>query len=220
MACCCMRSCCCSAWISSFMEASCADSGSRFTTGLFRMLRARLAYLSVFRDSSMLSSAPLQQAIITVLLLPPKESCSKRVSLDSRYGTCPPRFDSSPSAEMTLPSASSPQLMLMPSFIRPPTAAVFLLRSEPARSTRWNLAIMNSGRASVAASAEAAAVECCSRVMVKMAWEREEDAFISVAPVARAPEPRNKSLASSSSLVATSSLTPATKISPFSRSRM
>ena len=36
------------------------------------------------------------QAIMTVLELPPSESCSSRVSLDSRYGTCDAIFFSSP----------------------------------------------------------------------------------------------------------------------------
>lgn len=36
------------------------------------------------------------QAIMTVLELPPSESCRSRVSLDSRYGTCDAIFFSSP----------------------------------------------------------------------------------------------------------------------------
>lgn len=46
-------------------------------------------------------------ATITVdHLFPPRESCSSRVSLESRYGTWLPFFSWSPSAEITLPKAS------------------------------------------------------------------------------------------------------------------
>lgn len=54
------------------------------------MLRARAAYRSVFTDSSRLTSAGETHATITVRLLPPRLSCSIRVSLLSRYGTCRP----------------------------------------------------------------------------------------------------------------------------------
>ena len=39
-------------------------------------------------------------------LFPPKESCSRRVSLESLYGTWLPFFSLSPKAEITLPKAS------------------------------------------------------------------------------------------------------------------
>jgi len=42
-------------------------------------------------------------------LLPPSESCSSLVSLESRYGTWHPTFSSSPRAEITLPRDSCQQ---------------------------------------------------------------------------------------------------------------
>jgi hypothetical protein len=57
--------------------------GSLLMTGLFLMRRALSAYLRVLSVSSLLMSAGLTQAIITVRLLPPSESCSTRVSLES-----------------------------------------------------------------------------------------------------------------------------------------
>ena len=62
--------------------------------------------------------------------LPPSESLSRRVILESRYGTCPTRFLSA-SAVMQLPSASSERLMLAPSLRRAPLLSVLLARSEP-----------------------------------------------------------------------------------------
>lgn len=63
-------------------------------------------------------------------------SCSRRVSLESRYGMCFPL--PSTSAEMTLPRAESERLILHPSFNRSPVAPVLLARSDPARSTRFS----------------------------------------------------------------------------------
>ena len=48
---------------------------------------ALLAYFSVLRVSSRLASAGEMQATITVRELPPRESCNRRVSFESRYGT-------------------------------------------------------------------------------------------------------------------------------------
>uniref|UniRef100_A0A0M3HHD0 EMI domain-containing protein n=1 Tax=Ascaris lumbricoides TaxID=6252 RepID=A0A0M3HHD0_ASCLU len=69
-------------------------------------------------------------------LFPPRESCKRRVSLESRYGTCVTLPDAPPSALITLPNASSPQLILIPSFARSPVAPVRLSLSDPARSTK------------------------------------------------------------------------------------
>ena len=81
---------------------------SREQRTLFLMLRARLAYLSVFSVSMKSRSDGEMQAIISVrlkasndalqqlhsygllyrvYLLPPSESCRRRVSFESRYGT-------------------------------------------------------------------------------------------------------------------------------------
>ena len=50
------------------------EFGSLFTTGLFLIFLALLAYFSVFNVSSKLISAGETQAIIEVRELPPKES--------------------------------------------------------------------------------------------------------------------------------------------------
>lgn len=62
---------CCRRW------AIWAALGSRFTTGLFFMFLALFAYRSVFMLSSRFTSAGLTQAIMTVRLLPPRESCNQ-----------------------------------------------------------------------------------------------------------------------------------------------
>ena len=114
------------------------------TLGVFLMLRARLAYLRTFNVSAKLTSAGLTHASINVRLFPPSESWSMRVSFESRYGTCPvvlpprppPRvlcLLSSPRAEITLPSASSPWLIRTASSNRCPVVLVRLFRSDPAK---------------------------------------------------------------------------------------
>uniref|UniRef100_A0A3B3SXF1 Uncharacterized protein n=1 Tax=Paramormyrops kingsleyae TaxID=1676925 RepID=A0A3B3SXF1_9TELE len=52
---------------------------------------------------------------------------------------CEPLLFGSPSAPITLPRASSPLLIWMLSFNLSPLLPVFRMRSEPARSTKWNL---------------------------------------------------------------------------------
>lgn len=78
-----------------------------------------------------------------------------RVSLESRYGMCPLALIGSATAskpriarwprdlrvEITLPSASKPLLIEMPSFILSPCAAVRFNRSDPAKSTMLNLLV-------------------------------------------------------------------------------
>lgn len=79
-------------------------------------------------------------AIIIVLVLPPSESWSKRVSFESRYGmwwVLP-----STKAEITLPNALNDKFILVAYFIPSPVAPVLLALSEPARSTRFNLAAL------------------------------------------------------------------------------
>jgi hypothetical protein len=55
-------------------------------SGVFLMRQARLAYLRVLLVSSKLVSLLDTQAMSTVRLLPPRESCSRRVSLESLVG--------------------------------------------------------------------------------------------------------------------------------------
>ena len=76
-------------------------------------------------------------ATITVLVFPPSESWSSRVSFESRYGMCCDL--PSTRAEMQLPRAESERLIFVASLSRSPVACVFDCRSEPARSTRLSL---------------------------------------------------------------------------------
>eukprot|EP00965_Chrysotila_dentata_P240281 6203620-Pleurochrysis_carterae.AAC.7 len=69
------------------------------------MFFAREAKWSVFEVSSMFLADGETHAIIIVLPSPPMESISSRVSFESRYGMCPPRFFTSASAEITLPAS-------------------------------------------------------------------------------------------------------------------
>lgn len=126
---------------------------SRFTTGLFLIFLALLAYLIVLKLSSWLLSAGEAQAIIVVRELPPSESCKILVNFESLYGM---NVSSLPSvrADMTLPKADRPLLIEMPSYICLPLAPVFFIRSEPAKSTKWNLADTRSS--------EVAAFACAS----------------------------------------------------------
>jgi hypothetical protein len=112
---------------------------SLLTIGLFLIFLALDAYFIVLRDSSIFESLGLAHAIIVVLLLPPKLSCKILVNLLSRYGInyVPAAiFFSSVKAAITLPKASKPLFMLIPSYICLPTAPVFFMRSLPAKSTK------------------------------------------------------------------------------------
>ena len=71
---------------------------------------------------------------MSVRELPPRLSMSSRVRMQSRAGTCPPRFGL-PSTLMHLPSTSRLRLMAMASEGSPPVS-----ESAPARSTRYSFA--------------------------------------------------------------------------------
>eukprot|EP00961_Rhodomonas_salina_P104982 1413713-Rhodomonas_salina.1 len=96
----------------------------------FWIFFARSAKRSADSVSSTLTAAGEALHNITVTEFPPNESCSSRVSFESRYGTC--RVFFSLSAEITFPSAESETLMLAPSFSRSPVAPVPFCRSDPA----------------------------------------------------------------------------------------
>lgn len=107
-------------WLTSTEE----PANSWLMVTLFLIFRARLAYFKVLSVSRKLESEGETHAIISVCELPPSESCSSRVSLESLYGMWTDFLDSSPNALMTLPSASRPELMEMPSRARLPSALV------------------------------------------------------------------------------------------------
>ncbi len=72
-------------------------------------------------------------ATMTVRVFPPRESCRRRVSLESRYGIW--ELFPSTSAEMTLPRADKDQFMLVSSLNLSPVAPVLFSLSLPAKST-------------------------------------------------------------------------------------
>ena len=79
-------------------------------------------------------------AIMTVLVFPPRESCKSLVSFESLNGTCwlPVTKDL-----ITLPKAERERLILVASLRRTPSALVLDWRSEPAKSTKFNLPALN-----------------------------------------------------------------------------
>ena len=74
-----------------------------------------------------------------VLVLPPRESFRRRVSLESLYGTNAPFLDMSDRIFMQLPKARRDLLMFAPSTRRIPLFSVTAARSDPARSTKQSL---------------------------------------------------------------------------------
>ena len=71
-------------------------------------------------------------------MLPPRESCSRRVSFESRYGMCFEEL-SATKDEITFPKADSERFIFVASFRRWFEAKVFDWRSLPARSTKFSL---------------------------------------------------------------------------------
>ena len=75
-------------------------------------------------------------AIITEKVLPPNESFNILVSLLSLNGIWLLSLDN---AVITLLNASNPELIDTASLKRSPMAPLFLIRSDPAKSTKFNL---------------------------------------------------------------------------------
>jgi len=75
--------------------------------------------------------------------LPPKEFYNILVSFESLYGmwAC---VSFEVNADITYPKAKRLLFILIPSFIVFPSAPVFLIFSEPAKSTKWNFALIFS----------------------------------------------------------------------------
>ena len=126
------------------------------------------------RDAEIAPAGP-QFAHMTVFVLPPNESCSNLVSFESRYGMCCDL--PSTRADMTLPRADRDKLILVASFSRSPVACVFDCLSLPARSTRFSFpTVICSPVRTVPVLSQH------STMIVKMACERLEPAFMAVAP--------------------------------------
>lgn len=71
--------------------------------------------------------------------------------------------------------------MLIPSRRVLPVAPVFLIRSDPARSTKWNFAVTQPYSLAVCPSTSAS----CLMLIVKIACEREDVSFMRVDEVDR-----------------------------------
>ena len=134
--------------------------------------------------------------ISAVLALPPSESCSTRVSFESRYGTCVDL--PSVSALITCPRALRDLLIFFASSSCVPVACVFRTISEPARSTSTSLPVRFA----------VVSVSVCSTFTVKTECDREDPSFIPVAATARLAAPLPITCSSSSALVTYSCVTP------------
>jgi hypothetical protein len=120
---------------------------------------------------------------------PPKESRSSMVRAASRYGTCtgsrrgaapPPRGRRAPPrALITRPRALSEPLMLAASALAAPSTPVFLVRSEPARSTNSSVVFVRRPPPPppAAAPAPAPAAACRTRCSLTRQWLRDERSF-------------------------------------------
>mmetsp|Transcript_21362 Transcript_21362/g.63816 ORF Transcript_21362/g.63816 Transcript_21362/m.63816 type:complete len:485 (-) Transcript_21362:461-1915(-) len=152
--------------------------------------------------SSKLLDAGLTHARSAVRLLPMSASFSKSVNFESRKGGAlvPPGFVKS---EITRPSVLRDWLMPMPSFKRMPSEPDFFWRSLPARSTKCNFA-----RLSTTAPSLDADIRTCT---VKMPCDRDDCAFICVAPTARRLAPKSSNSSASAKSKIGDSVRPATK---------
>ena len=121
-----------------------------------------------------------------MLEFPPKLSWSILVSFEFLKEMNCDYFFYVARAEITFPNSSNPRFMLIPYFRVTPVAPVFLSLSEPAKSTKKNFAVIYpwSGYAII----------CCSICRLKMAWDLEEESFISVTAVVLLMLPLSKRL--------------------------
>ena len=120
------------------------------------------------------------------------------------------------SADITLPNYKRPRFIFIPSFSTAPVAPVFLALSEPARSTKKNLAVIVPSSCSLPFPIRMD----CLMAIVKMACERELASFMRVLAVVRFFPPLYSSLNIWSASATTSSLTPVRETDPSFSSRM
>ena len=118
---------------------SSCNENSLLTLALFLICLALCPKRSVDLVSSSLNTEGEQAMINEVLELPPKDSCRRRVSFESLYGT----WDDLPSVKafITYPRAVKLLLMFWASVKVSPFAPVLLILSDPARSTRYILPV-------------------------------------------------------------------------------
>jgi hypothetical protein len=137
------------------------------------MFFARLPKRSVESVSASLKEEGEQLMMRVVRELPPRLSCSSRVSFESRYGTCV--LFPSVSALITLPSVERLLLIIFASSSACPSAPVFCTFSLPARSTRNSLPDRDD---------PSARFRCCT-CSRKIACDRDDSKFIFVGAIAR-----------------------------------
>ena len=182
----------------------------RFTSGLHRTLLALEAYSAVATVSSTLDKLGPTVAKIHVLLFPPSASRNKRVSFESRYGTC---ASLSTSAVTTLPRVKSDLLISPASRDRAvaPRSATPLLPtfSEPARSTKFNLPILIRSSPSSSTLGERVVTET-----ENTEWLREECLLHSVAAFLRLPLPVFANSKASATFFTVTSVRPSTATPP------
>mmetsp|Transcript_2111 Transcript_2111/g.6615 ORF Transcript_2111/g.6615 Transcript_2111/m.6615 type:complete len:219 (-) Transcript_2111:563-1219(-) len=128
------------------------------------------------RDASVSAASAVDGATHTTSAVrAPPESAgeSSRVSLHSRKGGRPPLPFGAARMATHLPRHSSEELMAQASSSAAPVTAERRTRSEPARSTRRSRARSVRGPSRVLA--------CTTRIV----WDRDDEAFIAVAPITR-----------------------------------
>ena len=159
--------------------------------------------------------------------LPPSESCRIRVNLESRYGMCSlaAPFFSSVKAEITWPRQRRPLLIEIPSLSCWPWAPVFLILSDPARSTKWNLELISSvtvwSSPSLASSVDSIYLTIFYSIeTVKIAWLRDDWSFMPVLEVTLWLIPVFRACKHSSWLFTSFSLRPRTEMTPLFSSLM
>mmetsp|Transcript_151008 Transcript_151008/g.263113 ORF Transcript_151008/g.263113 Transcript_151008/m.263113 type:complete len:232 (-) Transcript_151008:491-1186(-) len=163
-----------SAW-SRFSSSSFSSSADRswFTLTTFLIFLARCPKRKVLKVSCSLKLDGEHVMIKEVLALPPRDSCSTRVSFESRYGTCV--YFLSVSALMTLPKAERDRFIFFASSNRSPEAPVLATFSLPARSTKWSFPTLT----------ERSCRFFCSIVSMKTRCDREECSFMLVTAIER-----------------------------------
>ena len=137
----------------------------------------------MFRVSSNEIYAGLTQAIMYVLVLPPRESFRRRVSLESLYGTNAPFLDMSDRIFMQLPKARRDLLMFAPSTRRIPLFSVTAARSDPAKSTKQSLLEVYTVIFPLLGFYSSGFLFVYSKVNVKIACDRELKSFCLVGAI-------------------------------------
>lgn len=128
--------------------------------------------------------------------------------LESLYGMWEPFLLGSPSAPITFPKANRPLLIWILSFSLSPVFPVLRMRSDPARSTKWNLEDNIWGPILEALPYKRELPRRWSIYTVKMVCDRLELGFIWVAPVCLAVFPDSNKLNTSSRPSTSHSFTP------------